>query len=208
MTLHADATAAAGSGNGSRPTSRRTAYRQARLPDGPPVARDSRTASRRTDPHHGIDPEASAMTTLSVVSASTQLDAGGTTWRLRSLIAMGHDSSRIARAMNVRPEPIRELVRGDTATVSPRVPRPGLPAMERLVGQAPAGNQPAASARPPPPPGDGPNATAGPRPRAWTKTLLDEPGYRPFCRYRPAAGTGIAGDFRPAAQQPAAREIA
>jgi hypothetical protein len=26
---------------------------------------------------------------------------------------------------------------------------------------------------------------------------LDEPGYRPYSRYRPATGTGIAGEFRP-----------
>jgi anti-sigma regulatory factor (Ser/Thr protein kinase) len=42
------------------------------------------------------------MTTLSAISASTRLDAGGTTWRLRSLIAMGHDSTRIARAQGDR----------------------------------------------------------------------------------------------------------
>ena len=61
------------------------------------------------------------MTTLSAVSASTGLDAGGTSWRLRSLIAMGHDSTRIARAVNVRAHTIQKLVRGEAATVSPEV---------------------------------------------------------------------------------------
>ena len=39
--------------------------------------------------------------------------------------------------------------------------------------------------------------------------LLDEPGYRPWCRYRPAAGTGTAPDFPPARPRPLhAKEIA
>jgi hypothetical protein len=39
--------------------------------------------------------------------------------------------------------------------------------------------------------------------------LLDEPGYRPWCRYRPATGTGIAPDFLPARPRPLQkREIA
>jgi hypothetical protein len=32
--------------------------------------------------------------------------------------------------------------------------------------------------------------------------LLDEPGYRPWCRYRPATGTGTAPDFPPARPRP------
>ena len=39
---------------------------------------------------------------------------------------------------------------------------------------------------------------------------LDQPGYRPWCRYRSAAGTGTAPDFPPARPRPAehARDIA
>jgi hypothetical protein len=147
------------------------------------------------------------MTTLSVVSASTQLDAGGTTWRLRSLIAMGHDSSRIARAMNVRPKTIQRLVRGDTATVSPEFRELACQLWNAWWDK-----------RPPETNRDERRAASTARRRAernsWPAAAgldedqLDEPGYRPFCRYRPADGTGIAGDFRPAAEATDTREIA
>ena len=147
------------------------------------------------------------MTTLTVVSASTRLDAGGTTWRLRSLIAMGHDSSRIARALNVRPKAVQQLVRGDTTTVSPefrdlacqlwnawwdkrppettRSQRRAASAARRRAGH---NNWPAAA--------------------GLDEDELDEPGYRPFSRYRPATGTSTATDFHPAAPRAATREIA
>ena len=35
-----------------------------------------------------------------------------------------------------------------------------------------------------------------------SKDLLDEPGYRPWCRHRPATGTGTAPDFPPARPRP------
>jgi hypothetical protein len=77
--------------------------------------------------------------------------------------------------------------------------------VERLVGQAPARNDPQ-------------RAQGRQRRRAernsWPAAAgldedeLDEPGYRPFCAYRPATGTSIAPDFRPATSQGKAREIA
>ena len=42
-------------------------------------------------------------------------------WRLRSLVAMGHDATRIARAIDAPPEAIRAVIRGGTAR-HPRVP--------------------------------------------------------------------------------------
>jgi hypothetical protein len=45
--------------------------------------------------------------------------AGGTRLRRRGLHVMGHGSARIARALGVREETIRRLVRGDTALISP-----------------------------------------------------------------------------------------
>ena len=60
------------------------------------------------------------MTTLTTARTEGRRDAGGTTWRLRSLVAMGHDATRIAHAMNAPPEAIRALIRGDTAVVSPQ----------------------------------------------------------------------------------------
>jgi hypothetical protein len=38
---------------------------------------------------------------LATVGAAARTDAAGTMWRLRSLVAMGHDSARIARALGV-----------------------------------------------------------------------------------------------------------
>ena len=206
MTAHADGMSATADRNGSR-WSLLTTGSQALLPDSPCASRDSRTASRRTEPQHGIAPEAQAMTTLSLVSASTGLDAGGTTWRLRSLVAMGHDSTRIARAMNVRPESIRKLVRGDTTTVSPEFrdlayqlwnagwdKRPPETTRRERMAASTARRRAEHHSWP---------AAAG-----LDEDELDEPGYRPFCRYRPATGTGIAPDFRPASSQGNAKEIA
>ena len=50
-----------------------------------------------------------------------RLDAGGTRLRLRALHVMGHGSARIARALGVREMTIRAIVRGDAATVSPKL---------------------------------------------------------------------------------------
>ena len=147
------------------------------------------------------------MITPSAVSASTRPDAGGTTWRLRSLIAMGHDSTRIARAMNVRAHTIQKLVRGEAATVSPEVRDLACQLWDAWWDK-----------RPPEATRSQRHAAAAARRRAersgWPAAAglnedeLDEPGYRPFSSYRPAEGTGIAGDFRPAAEPPSARAIA
>jgi len=136
-----------------------------------------------------------------------QLHAGGTIWRLRSLIAMGHDSTRIARAMNVRPETIRKLVRGDAATVSPEFRElardlwnvwwdkrpPERTRSERCAASAARRRA---------------ERHGWPAAAALDEDELDEPGYKPFSRYRPAMGIGIAPDFRPARRLRNAREIA
>jgi plasmid maintenance system antidote protein VapI len=46
------------------------------------------------------------------------MDANGTAWRMRSLVSMGHDATRIARALNVAPDAVRRLIRGDCKTVT------------------------------------------------------------------------------------------
>ena len=148
-----------------------------------------------------------AMNALSAVCDSTRSDAGGTAWRLRSLIAMGHDSTRIARALDVRPETIQKLVRGDVATVGP-----GFRALACQLWDAWWDKTPPErtwSER---------RTAAAARRRAqrhgWCAAAgldedeLDQPGYRPFSRYRPAAGTGIAPDFRPESGRGNAKEIA
>ena len=109
---------------------------------------------------------------------------------------MGHGSTRIARAINVNPKTIRELVRGDARTISLRLRddiselydawwdkrAPGRTRFERAAAtaarkQAIAGNWcPAA---------------------ALDDDLLDTPGYRPRHGWKPATGTGTAPDIRP-----------
>lgn len=146
-------------------------------------------------------PAVSADMTVSLASGS-RLDANGTVWRLRSLIAMGHDCSRIARALRVSPDLVRRIVRGQSRTVTrafhatacqlwdawwdktpPRRTPDERRAAARALRHAEASNWPAAV--------------------GLDEDELDEPGYRPWCRYRPAAGTGTAPDFTPA--QPARR---
>jgi hypothetical protein len=49
---------------------------------------------------------------------ATRVDANGTMWRLRALAAMGHDATRIARALGSRPDLIRRLLSGREAAVT------------------------------------------------------------------------------------------
>src|SRR5579863_2525839 len=65
-------------------------------------------------------PTAVVAMTRSTMSRA-RVDAGGTRLRLRALHVMGHGSARIARAAGAHPQTIRQLVRGDAATVSPRL---------------------------------------------------------------------------------------
>src|SRR5215472_14126763 len=55
---------------------------------------------------------------LAPASAAARTDANGTMWRLRSLVAMGHDSARIARALGAPAWLVRRVVRGQAATVT------------------------------------------------------------------------------------------
>ena len=142
------------------------------------------------------------------ISATARTDASGTMWRLRSLVAMGHDSARIARALGVPPGLVRRVVGGRARTVScefqavcgqlwdawwdktpPRRTRAERRAAARALRQATCHDWPTAA--------------------GLDEDLLDEPGYRPWCRYRPATGTGTAPDFPPARPRPLdTREIA
>jgi hypothetical protein len=137
-----------------------------------------------------------------------RVDANGTMWRLRSLLAMGHDCARIARALGAPPGLVRRVVRGQAATVSRefqvRVCRLwdawwDKTPPRRTLAQRRAG----ARARRQAERYDWP-AAAG-----LDDDQLEVPGYRPWCRYRPATGTGTAPDHPLARPQPHdAREIA
>lgn len=134
---------------------------------------------------------------LAPATATARTDANGTMWRLRSLVAMGHDSTRIARALGVPPGLVRRVVRSQARTITryfqvtvcqlwdawwDKTPPRRTPAQRRAAAralrQAKRNNWPAAA--------------------GLDEDLLDEPGYRPWCRYRPATGMGIAPDFPPA----------
>ena len=123
-------------------------------------------------------------------------DAGGTRLRLRALHVMGHGSARIARAVGVRQETIRKLVRGDTTMIAPQL-RDTIIAVydawwdKRAPERTPSERGAAAAARK--------RAIAG----NWCAAAaldddeLDNPGYRPRWGWKPATGTGIAGDVYP-----------
>jgi hypothetical protein len=127
-----------------------------------------------------------------------RVDAGGTRLRLRALHVMGHGSARIARALGVREMTIRQLVRGDTPTVSARLRDAVIDLYDawwdkRAPERTRAERGAATAARR--------RAIAG----NWCAGAglddddLDTPGYRPTSKWKPATGTGIAPDiYRPA----------
>jgi hypothetical protein len=128
-----------------------------------------------------------------------RLDAGGTRLRLRALHVMGHGSARIARALGAREMTVRRLARGDALTVSPQL-RDAVIALydawwdKRAPERTRAERAAATLARR--------RAAAGNwcAAAALDDDRLDIPGYRPRSRWRPATGTGVAPDIRPAAR--------
>ena len=134
------------------------------------------------------------------VEPRARLDAGGTRLRLRALHVMGHGSARIARALGVREQAIRQIVRGDTRTVSLAL-RDAItelydtwwdkraPARTRFERAAATAARKRAIAG---------NWCAG---AALDDDLLDVPGYRPRQGWKPATGTGVAPDVLPRARR-------
>jgi transcriptional regulator with XRE-family HTH domain len=127
-----------------------------------------------------------------------RVDAGGARLRLRALHVMGHGSARIARALGVREMTIRSIVRGDAATISPRL-RDAIAGLydawwdKRAPERTRFERAAATAARR--------RAIAG----NWCAGAgldddeLDTPGYRPKSGWKPAIGTGVAPDIRPPA---------
>jgi hypothetical protein len=137
-----------------------------------------------------------AMTAGQPGRAAARIDANGTAWRMRSLVAMGHDATRIARALNVPPGMVRRLIRGDCQTVTADFRRHACLLWDAWWDKTPpertaAERQAATRARRQASHHDWP-AAAG-----LDEDQLDNPGYRPRCRYRPATGTGVAAGFTP-----------
>lgn len=123
-------------------------------------------------------------------------DAGGTRLRIRALHAMGHCAARIARAAGTREQVVQKLVRGSTATVSQDLREAIVSVYEAWWDKRPPETTHAEKA-----------AAAAARRRAargnWCAgaglddDLLDQPGYRPDCGWKPALGTGVAGSDDP-----------
>jgi hypothetical protein len=148
-----------------------------------------------TDPHRPrTDP---GDTRVRVRRLHQHCDAGGTRLRLRALHVMGHNSVRIARALDVSETAIRELLRGDARTVSPDL-RDAVAALydawwdKRAPERTPSKRAAATLARRRAIAG---NWCAG---AALDDDQLDAPGYQPLQGWKPAAGTGTAPDIRPA----------
>jgi len=128
-----------------------------------------------------------------------RVDAGGTRLRLRALHVMGHGSARIARALGARQTTIQELVSGNTRTVSPQL-RDAITDLydawwdKRAPARTRAERSAATLARR--------RAIAGNwcAAAALDDDQLDIPGYRPRYGWKPATGTGVAPDIRPAAR--------
>ncbi len=135
------------------------------------------------------------------VPPRTPVDAGGARLRLRALHVMGHGSARIARAAGANDRTIRQLVRGDATTITPRL-REAIIAVydawwdKRAPERTPAERGAATAARK--------RAIAGNwcAAAALDEDQLDTPRYRPRQGWKPATGTGIAPDIHPPARQP------
>jgi hypothetical protein len=120
-----------------------------------------------------------------------RVDANGSMWRLRSLMAMGHTSGRITKALGTSSNTIEPLIRGDRATVSASLRDD----ITRLFGawwdkrpprRTPAEKTAACKAL------QRAAVNNWPCPAALDEDELDRPGYTPTERWRYAHSTGIA----------------
>ncbi|MGO9295089.1 MAG: hypothetical protein ACLP52_14645 [Streptosporangiaceae bacterium] len=150
---------------------------------------------------------------MSVNVGQARVSANGTTWRLRSLIAMGHDASRVARALGVPPHIVRAIIYGRARTITP-----GLRDLASQLWEAwwcytppavtPAQRRAAAIARGIARRHDWPCPLALDEPDPATGDPgMDAPGYQPDAHWQPAVGLGPAPAFHPATR-PQARDIA
>jgi hypothetical protein len=120
-----------------------------------------------------------------------QTPVGGTMWRLRALVAMGHTCTRMTAATGIPPATLRRIVRGDAVTISPELRQtvialfdawwdttpPQRTRQERLAAHSAIRR----AAR-----------SNWPCPAGLDEDQLDQPGYQPQCDWRPARGTRVA----------------
>ena len=119
---------------------------------------------------------------------------GGTKWRLRALIAMGHTCTRMAAATGIPAATLRRIVRGEARTVSPELRQTVIALFDAWWDKTPpqrARREELAAA-------DARKRAAlniWPTPAALDEDQLDQPGYQPQYGWRHADGTGVAGDY-------------
>lgn len=114
---------------------------------------------------------------------------------------MGHSATRIATALHVRVETVQKLLRGEVALVGSQLRNLAIQLWNAWWDKCPpetsrSERQAAAAARRR---AERNNWCA---PACLDEDLLDQPGYRPFSAYRPAAGTSVADDFHAVRDQP------
>ena len=133
---------------------------------------------------------------------STRPPPGGTMWRLRALIAMGHTCTRMAAAIGVPPATLRRIVRGEALTISPELRQAVIELFDAWWDKTP----PQRTRREKLAAGSALKRAAlndWPCPAGLDEDELDQPGYQPQCGWRHARGTGIADDY-PFAERKAA----
>jgi hypothetical protein len=127
---------------------------------------------------------------------------GGTMWRLRALVAMGHTCTRMAAATGIPSATLRRIVRGDALTISPQLRQAVISLFDAWWDKTPPqrtrGETVAAR-------GALKRAALGdwPPPAGLDEDELDRPGYQAQAGWRYARGTGVADDY-PFAERKAA----
>ncbi len=119
---------------------------------------------------------------------------GGSMWRLRALVAMGHTCSRMAAATGIPSATLRRIVRGEAFTIKPEL-RQVITALydawwdktppQRTRRETLAADHALKRAA----------LNDWPCPAGLDEDELDQPGYQPRCGWRYARGTGVADDY-------------
>jgi hypothetical protein len=128
--------------------------------------------------------------------------AGGTMWRLRALVAMGHTCSRMAAATGTSPATLRRIVRGEALTINPELRQLVTALFDAWWDKSP----PRRTRREELAVGEALKRAAlndWPCPVGLDEDQLDQPGYQPQYGWRYARGTGIAHDYPFAAKKAA-----
>jgi len=126
--------------------------------------------------------------------AGTHPGPGGTMWRLRALVAMGHTCSRMAAATGIPPATLRRIVRGEALTISPQLDQAVIELFEVWWDKTPPRRTRREELA-----ADGARKRAAlndwPTPAGLDEDDLERPGYQPHSGWRHARGTGVAADY-------------